>query len=228
MRYIIFSQCTLGARSKIGHYFQRVKRTGLKGEILKVQRYSSRLHFQIILVRSHEFFFQVPTWKIYRSLPRRLDLKKVYVRIIPLRRTRGSPLTVDIVAPLPTIIFYSSGSFCSAHNRVNARRKGPSNTLWKQAFYRICAFREQRPRICARHSVIFVHGRWLTLHPPPPRNFSHLCTCKKKNGVFVRPNTLRTYARIHLYYNWILRKYDCVTSNAKYLNFNKLWCLCVY
>lgn len=102
------------------------KKDQLKGEILKIQRYTSRLYFQdnIAIVR---ILFPGSDVKDIPQPSRRLGLKKVYVRIIP--HTRGSPLTVDIVAPLPTIIFYSSGSFCSAHNRVNARRKGPSNTL---------------------------------------------------------------------------------------------------
>jgi len=123
-------------------------------------------------VRSYEFLFQAfPTWDIPQP-SRRLDLKKVHVRIIPIPRFS---LNSRHSGAFTSHYFLRSqekvGAFAVLTIELTRGGKVPQITLWKQPFYRICAFREQRLRICARHWVIFVHERWLTLHP---RNFSHL------------------------------------------------------
>lgn len=74
-----------------------------------------------------------------------------------------------------------------------------------------CAFREQWPRICAHHWVIFVHGHWLTLHTPE----TFLTYIPVENRIFVRPNTLRIHSRI------AIRSCEktTITFDAKYLSF---------
>lgn len=79
---------------------------------------------------------------------------------------RGFSLTVDIVAPLLAIISYVARKrqvpLYSAAITIELTGDGEKSlkyTLLKRALCRICAFREQRACVFARHWVIFVRGR---------------------------------------------------------------------